>query len=316
MAYNPRPRQQAPPHWGYENPLATSNGHYANEYRPHDITYEGERSRAAQQRQPKYEVGYSPQEDYNGYSQNPWSNDADLYGGNQDDYMNHDDNKYYTRGAASGKQHPAESRSRPYEQNLGAYQDSKASGGLCPHRPLPARNPYSQESNDDQLESFDRQLPQKSYRPAYGYEDAPNHVLHGDYVLKEAQDGMHSARNVNSRDQVQNKGGNSDDQLPRYMNGHAHRFSNDESQPRPIPERCNGVAGLGTIERYGISTAISMTFSANSCQGHRSLEAVPVRMNSLRMDLGIRQTPIPQEHCSMGHMGAPQAATYLKARRA
>ena len=206
MATYPDYRQRPPGDRGVSNRPALSSGTnpvgYSSNGRAMDYSQNDERSKS---RQPPYQrTIHNAQEEYTGYNQNPWSTQNDGYdvqtnagrpsAYKQDDTLN---DEYYL------PPNPNTGRARWEEQ-----RNAPAPGRRTPAQNKPEVPVYGQRSDS-----------------AYGTDEGMN-----DAAQSRQAPSQHTALPFRDRDQGSARRQNEEDQLPRYMNGHAHRFSHENHQ--------------------------------------------------------------------------------------
>ncbi|KAG8528721.1 uncharacterized protein KY384_006408 [Bacidia gigantensis] len=177
----------------------------------------------------QYSDTYGPQNEYAGYDQNPWYDDANSSGGN---YEAHDDGRWRSQDEV---EYPAQSRQKPIWSHEERTQTTN--GWRQPEiRPTASINVVSQqdgfynqsfqysqssapESRGGKVQGFPK-VPQVR-QPDGGYEEYQNRVRPG-----------HVTHDTQSQAQAQNMHLNVEaDTLPRYLNGgsnHSHNEGHDD----------------------------------------------------------------------------------------
>ena len=217
MAYSAGPRSRPPPQRGYGDLPANSYAPQEHEYGPSHKAYGNGKARGGKQRGPQPDPGYGAQEQYDGYNINPWSHEPN---GHENQYGNYDDS--YSNWNQDGR-HPQAQPGQSRGQEATGNYDYRGQGQ--PNRP-PLRDQFSQESVPSLYDNDG----------GYGNLNSQSYGAHGGTNHNQRSENGNSAHHTNPmpfRDRPQPRSAarsNEEDQLPRYMNGHAHRFSNESSR--------------------------------------------------------------------------------------
>ena len=252
MAYDPGPRQRPPPQWGYDDRSASRNERPIDHYGNGNQGYAGVNARGARQGTPQGRAGYSAQEEYDGYNQNPWSNDGESYNQNYDNHRNN----HNEWGGQQDKYHRTEPPNGHMKQSARDYRDPRGPSRTSPDRRPPVHDQYGHENVNDRSMKYNNQpRPQEWQEQSFGYPDTSNNGHYNDYdgpTYRNEVEPAHSNSRMQDRTETS-------DQLPRYMNGHAHRFSNDESFPRASAEPRNVGGMQSQRERDGMLIAVNVS---------------------------------------------------------
>lgn len=225
MAYNTDYRQRPPAHWNREDPVGLSNGIDSHGYPLKGRAFDHPHPEASRPTQSPYRRNdFTPQDEYSGYGQNPWSAEPEGYNPqphtakprayNRDDTVNGD---YFPQ------QEQKADRPQYAEQRL-----PRGPGRSMPRHQRPEEPIYNQRSDSAQT-----RVQHNDHNP-YGWNQEEHDMqsaysrYNGEGVETRSNGSQHPTLPFRDKTQEPNARQDNGDQLPRYMNGHAHRFSQDD----------------------------------------------------------------------------------------
>ena len=224
MAYNTDYRQRPPANWNREDHAGLSNGTDLHGYPLKGRASDHPQLEPSRPTQTPYQRNdFSPQDEYSGYRQNPWS--AEPVGYNAQAHTAKP-RAYNWDDPVDGDYFPQQEQKTSRPQ----YEEQRLPRG--PGRPTPRHQRPEEPTYNQRSDSAQARAQHNDHNP-YGWHQEEHDMqsaygrYNGDGVETRNNSSQHPALPFRDRTHDSNARRDNGDQLPRYMNGHAHRFSQD-----------------------------------------------------------------------------------------